>query len=693
VHFVAVKVENRRTIAFIGHNGSGKSTIIEAMLKLAGKISEMGTTMNYDPLEKEKNTTLSVGFGTFEKDGYEFIAMDTPGFGDFLSEVISALFAAENVVSVINATSGIEVQTERTWKQAETLDKPLMIFINQMDKERADFNQNLEDLKAKFDKNIVPVYLPIGKEDQFKGIVDLLNNCAYLYATDGSGKSEKATIPEDMKDQIEELRMALVEDIVETDDDLMEKYLGGEEIDGPTLAKAMKNAYAQGQLVPVCCGSATKNIGIDLFEELIKSIGTSPLQRKPMATKMADGENDFELVMEEDAPFVGYIFKAAVDPFIGKQSFVKVLAGEISNGNAIVNVNKGSNEKASHIYHVTGKDQEEVEKATVGDIVSIPKLKESEVGDTLCNPSRKLMVEQPVYPEPMLTKSVHPKSKGDIDKISNGLSKLSESDPTFTWEHDPETNDTVISGMGTSHLNVMIERLKKLFKVDIDVGQPKIPYKETIKGNSDVEYKHKKQSGGHGQYGHVKIRLSPLERGKGFEFAQTIFGGSVPNNYIPSVEKGVVESMKKGILASYPVVDIKVELYDGSYHDVDSSDMAFQIAARQAFKKGMQEAKPVLLEPVMDVEVHTPDENSGDVMGEITSRRGRPMGMEAGSKGFQVVKATVPYSEMLDFSNQLSSITSGKGFFTMQFAHYAEVPSNEQDKIIAERKRELEEQE
>jgi len=568
-----------------------------------------------------------------------------------------------------------------------------MIFINQMDKERADYNQILEDLKAKFDKNIVPVYLPIGKEDTFKGIVDLLNNCAYLYSDDASGKKEKTEIPEDLKEHVEELRMALVEDIVETDDELMEKYLGGEEIDGPALAKAMKNAYAEGQLVPVCCGSAVKNIGIDLFIDLFKAIGANPLQRKDVPTKMADGEKDFELPMEKDSPFVGFIFKAAVDPFIGKQSFVKVLSGEIKTGNPIVNVNKDSTEKASHIYHVTGKEQEEVDTATLGDIVSIPKLKESEVGDTLCNTSRKLMVVKPEYPEPMLTKSVHPKSKGDIDKISNGLSKLSESDPTFTWEHDAETNDTVISGMGTSHLNVMIDRLKKLFKVDVEVGQPKIPYKETVKGNSDVEYKHKKQSGGHGQYGHVKIRVFPLERGKGFEFAQSIFGGSVPTNYIPSVEKGVVEAMKKGILASYPVVDIKVELYDGSYHDVDSSDMAFQIAARQAFKKGMQDAKPVLLEPVMDVEVHTPEENSGDVMGEITSRRGRPMGMEAGSKGYQVVKATVPYAEMLDFSNQLSSITSGKGFFTMQFAHYAEVPSNEQDKIIAARKRELEEQE
>jgi len=690
---VGIQVENRRTLTFIGHNGSGKSTLIESMLKVAGKVKELGTTLNYDPMEKEKNTTLSIGLATFTKDDYEFLALDTPGFGDFISEVISGMFAAENVISVINASAGIEVQTERTWKEAEALKKPIMVFVNAMDKERANFDEVLDELNAKFDKHIVPVYLPIGQEESFEGIVDLLNNCAYKYAADGSGKKDKIDVPANLSDRVETIRSELIENIVETDEEMMEKYLEGEEFSGEELFKAMRKAYIDGELVPIACGSATQNIGIDLFIELLKATGANPLERKTDMTKMADGDADFELVPEKDAPFVGYIFKAAVDPFIGKQSFVKVLSGSVETGNAFVNVNKNSNEKASHIYHVTGKDQDEITESTLGDIISVPKLKESEVGDTLCNPSRRLLVVNPEYPEPMMTKSVHPKSKADIDKISNGLSRLAESDPTFNWEHDPETNDTVISGMGTTHLNVMVEKLKKLFKIDVEVGQPKIPYKETVKGNADVEYKHKKQSGGHGQYGHVKIRISPRERGTGFEFAETIFGGSVPNNYIPSVEKGVVESMKKGILGAYPVVDIKVELYDGSYHDVDSSDMAFQIASRQAFKKGMEQAKPVLLEPIMDVEVHTPDENSGDVIGEITSRRGRPMGMEAGSKGYQVVKATVPYSEMLDFSNQLSSITSGKGYFTMKFANYSEVPANEQEKIIATRKRELEEKE
>ena len=689
---LGIPVEKRRTVSFIGHNGSGKSSLVEAMLKVSGKIDKIGETLNYDPLEKEKGTTLSVGLGTFESDGYEFIAIDTPGFGDFISEVISGIFASENVVSVVNASAGIEVQTERTWRQAEEQNKPLMVFANHMDKERADFDALLSELNEQFDKNITPVYLPIGKEDSFEGIVDLLNNCAYKYSKDGSGKKEKTDIPAGMSERVEELRTALIEDIVETDEELMEKYLGGEEIDGPTLARAMKKAYKNGEIVPMLCGSAEKVIGADMLIELLTSTGTSPMERSAVETKMVEGEKEYSLEPEKDAPFVGYIFKAAVDPFIGKQSFVKILSGSISAGNAFVNANKGTNEKASHIYHVTGKEQEEVGTAELGDIISIPKLKESAVGDTLCNAGRKLMVDAMEYPEPMLSKSVHPKSKGDIDKISNGLSRLTESDPTFSWEHDAETNDTIISGLGSSHLNVMIEKLKKLFKVDVEVGKPKIAYRETIKSTADTEYKHKKQSGGHGQYGHVKIKLSPRNRGEGFHFEESIFGGAVPNNYIPSVEKGVVEAMKKGVLASYPVVDLQVELYDGSYHDVDSSDMAFQIAARQAFKKGMQSAKPVLLEPIMDVEVHVPEENAGDVMGEITSRRGRPMGMDQGAKGYQIVKAQVPYAEMLDFSNQLSSITSGKGFFTMKMSGYAEVPSNVQEKIIEERKKELEEE-
>ncbi len=688
---MSLNVNNLRTIALVGHNGSGKSTLAEAMLFSVGKIDKIGGILNYDPLETEKGTTLSTSAVTFKKNDSLVVALDTPGFGDFISDVTTAVFAAENVVSVVNAIAGVEVQTERTWRIAENMGKPMTVFINHMDKERASFDSSLENLKDVFEKHIVPIVLPIGEGESFSGLVDLLEMKAYSYSKDGKGIRKEIDIPADLKEKAENLRTSLIEDIVETDEELMEKYLGGEEIDEKTLSKAMKSAYVSGEIIPVVCGCATLNIGVEKLIDSIINSGASPLDRGPASTKLASGDSEFSLEPKEEEPFVGFIFKAAVDPFIGKQSFVKVLSGKIKGGDSFVNANKGSNEKASHIYYIVGKDQEEVEEATTGEIISVPKLKESSVGDTLCNASRKLIVDALEYPEPMLSKSVHPKSKADIDKISNGLSRLAESDPTFNWEHDAETNDTVISGLGSVHLDVMIERLKRLFKIDVEVGKPKIAYRETIRANAETEYKHKKQSGGHGQYGHVKIRVYPLGRGEGFVFEETIFGGSIPNNYIPSVEKGAREALKKGTLAGYPVVDFKLELYDGSYHDVDSSDMAFQIASRQAFKKAMEMAKPVLLEPVMEVDVFVPEENAGDVMGEISSKRGRPLGMEAGSKGYQVVKAKVPFAEMLDFSSKLSSITSGKGYFTMKFSEYSEVPSNIQEKIIEERKRELEE--
>ncbi len=684
-------VEKKRTVAFIGHNGSGKSTIIESLLLKAGKIEKMGTALNYDPLEVEKGTTLSSAVASFDWEDNFFTLVDTPGFGDFISEVTTGLFVCENVVSVVNAAAGVEVQTERTWRIAEEMHKPMMVFINHMDKERANFDLVFGELKEVFEKNLVPVTLPIGQGEKFEGIVDLLANQAYQYAKDPSGTPTKIPVPENMKATVEEKRTEFIEDIVQTDEDLMEKYLGGEEIDGPMLAKAMKAAYLQGELVPVVCGNASVGMGVELLASLLRDTGANPKEMNQPVAKLAEGDAEITVEPDENQPLVGFIFKAAVDPFIGKQSFIKIYAGSLKAGDAFVNVTRGSSEKASHLYYVIGKEQVETPEAGVGDIISVPKLKESAVGDTVSNPSRKLLVEGMNFPEPMLSKSVQPKSKGDIDKISNGLSRLSESDPTFNWEHDPETNETVISGLGSVHLDVMVERLKKLFKVDVEVGKPKIAYRETIRGNADTEYKHKKQTGGHGQYGHVKIKLAPKERGGGFEFVESIFGGSVPSNYIPSVEKGLRQAIKKGVLAGYPVVDLQVDLYDGSYHDVDSSDMAFQIAAIQAFKKGMDLATPVLLEPIMEVEVSVPDENAGDAMGEITSRRGRPLGMEPGSKGYQVVKAKVPFSEMLDFSNKLSSLTSGKGYFTMKFSEYSEVPGNIQEKIIAERKRELEE--
>jgi len=688
---LSLPMEKRKTVTLIGHNGSGKSVLAEAFLVKTGKAEKIGGIMNYDPLEIERGTSLSNAIATFEYGDTQLTVIDTPGFGDFISEVILGVFVGENVLSIVNAGAGVEVQTERTWRIAQEQKKPIMVFINQMDKERADFDQTLDDLKKTFDIKMLILTLPMGSGESFNGVIDVLTQKAYQYAADGSGKTAEIPIPDTMKARAKEVYEKTIEDIVETDEVLMEHYLGGEEIELDQLAAALKKAYCSGQVVPVLAGSATKNAGTDRLLDWLTRLCASVNEGHPITTTMVEGGAEVEVLPSENEPFVGLIFKAAVDPFIGKQSFIKLYAGKIATGDGFVNTTKGSYEKAARIYTIVGKEQKEISEAGAGDIVSIPKLKESSVGDSLSLAARKLLIPTIKFPEPMLSKSVKPISKQDIDKISNGLARLSESDPTFVWEHDTETSETVISGMGAVHLDVMIERLKRLFKVEVEVGKPKIAYRETVKDFADAEYKHKKQTGGHGQYGHVKIKMSPLPRGTGFEFIQTIFGGSVPYNYIPSVEKGVRSALKKGVLAGYPVVDVKVDLYDGSYHEVDSSDMAFQIAAIQAFKKAMSMAKPTLLEPIMEVEVSVPDENAGDAMGEITSRRGRPLGMETGAKGFQVVKAKAPFAEMLDFSNKLGSITSGKGHFTMKFSEYSEVPGNIQEKIVAERKREQEE--
>ncbi len=679
--------KDKRTVVLVGHNGSGKSALMVSALNLGG-FNVTKKDIDSDPIEAQRGASINSHVGTFKYEGKQITLIDTPGFSDFIGEVISAVFVSENVLSVVNATAGVEIQTERTWALANEMEKPIMVFVNQMDKERASFDDSIASLKERFEAKIVPVVYPIGQEASFKGIVDLLSGKAYIYE---NGKAKETDIPADLKDKVEEVKMSIMEDIVSLDDTLMEKYFAEEPISAEELWNALKKGFIERQIVPVFAGSAEKNIGVDFLLKAINTLGASPLEGKHYKAKL-ESDDEVEVVPSETDPLVGYTFKAVVDTFVGKLSFIKIISGNMKPGDAFNNVTRGTQEKAGHLYFAKGKETYEVEEVSCGDIVVLPKLKDSGVRDTITHRDRKLTIISPEYPEPMISKSVNPKSKSDIDKISNGLSRLADSDPTFAWEFDPETSETVISGIGGMHLDVMVERLKNIFGVDVEVGKPKIAYRETILGRAESEHKHKKQSGGHGQYGHVKILLEPAERGTGFEFVDKIVGGVIPRNFIPSVEKGIREAMKKGVLAAYPVVDVRVTLFDGSYHEVDSSDISFQIAAIQAFKKGMQQAKPVLLEPVMYVEVFTPDENAGDVMGDISSRRGRPMGMEPAGKGITVVKAEVPLAEMLDFQGRLSSITSGRGYFTMKFEKYDVVPPNIQEKIIAERKKYLEEQ-
>lgn len=680
-----VPAERIRTVVLIGHNGSGKSQILAHVLHKLGVIEKPDTKqIDYDPVEQEKGASFSTHVATIDWKENRFFFIDTPGFSDFLAEVINGIFVVENVVSVVNAVAGVEIQTERTWMLAEDFGKPILVFVNQMDKERANFGNVLAELKERFSRKIVPVVVPIGEAENFRGVADLIKGKAYVQ--DG-GKVQEVPIPDELKS----MRAEHLEDLVEEDEELMMRYLEGEEITPEELLKVLKEGYKKCKITPVFSGSALRGLGIDLLLDYLVDIGVPPLEAKPYRAVL-DGGEEITVSFSEEEPFCAYVFKSVVDQFVGRITYAKVIAGRLRSGDTILNANKDSQEKVGHVYLPVLRQQVEVEEVGVGDILVLPKLKEGAVGDTLTHRDRRLRIVRPSFPEPMLSRSVHPKSKSDIDKISNGLSRLSDSDPTFVWEYDAETGETVISGMGAMHLDVMVERLKKIFGVDVEVGRPKIAYRETITKKAIAEHKHKKQTGGHGQYGHVKIELEPLPRGQGYEFVDRIVGGVIPKNFIPSVDKGIREAMKRGVLAGYPVTDVRVILFDGSYHEVDSSDISFQIAAIQAFKKGMEAANPVLLEPIMEVEVFSPEENAGDVMGEISSRRGRPLGMEPAGRGFTKIKAEVPLAEMLDFSSKLSSLTSGRGYFTMRFQRYEIVPPHIQERIIQERKRELEEQ-
>ncbi|MBM7559861.1 elongation factor G [Marinitoga litoralis] len=689
-------IDKKRIVGLFGHHGCGKTTLMDAILNNYCGADRIGQRyLDSEEIEKEKGASFSNHVATVDYKDTRVYFFDTPGMADFLGDIDVAINAVDNVVLVINASAGVEVTTERIWKIARENKKPVFIFITQMDKEGVNFGELVTSIKETFEDGVkvVPLQVPIGEGPDFRGIVNLITHEAFEYEKDKSGKDKKLdVVPEEAKEYYEAYHQELIEDIVETNENLMEKYLeqGEEALNPENVFNALHLAFEEDEIVPILIGSAEMNIGIDRFFEALRLVGMHPDEREFVGE--LEGK-EYVISPKEEEPFVGLVVKNAVDPFVGKLTYIRVLAGKIKPGDSFVEVQEDSNEKVAHIYIPRYNDREEVNEAGVGDIIVVPKLKKSKINDTVAHPSRLIKVKYPEFPEPMISKSVKTASKNEIDKVNNALSKLQESDPTFSWEFDPETGETIISGLGTTHLEIMIERLKKTFKVNVEVGKPKIAYRETIRRKVVAEYKHKKQTGGHGQYGHVKIELEPLPRGEGYEFVDKIVGGVIPRNFIPSVDKGIKEAMKKGVVAEYPVVDIKVTLFDGSYHDVDSSDIAFQIAARQAFKDGMKNANPVILEPVMKVEVYTPTEYTGDVMGEISAKRGRPMGMQSVGRGMDKIEAEVPLAEMLDFSPRLSSITSGKGYFTMKFSTYQEVTPDIQQKIIQEREREKSEQE
>lgn len=672
-----------RNIALLGHGGCGKTTLTEAALYTAkiinriGKVEDGNTISDFDKEEIARKISINTSVIPLEWEGHKINFIDTPGYFDFVGEVQSAIKVAGGLIILVDATSGIEVGTEKAWDYAEDKKKPTFIFINKMDRENADFEKVLTQLREKFGKKIAPFQIPLGEKENFIGNINVVKMVAREY--DGKNCVEKP-IPEDKMSQVMEIREMLMESVAESDEALLEKYFNGEEFTQEEIQEGLRKGILSGEIVPVLCGATLKNIGIHSLLNMINDYSPSPADMPPKQGKHPHKDTVVERTLEPNQPFSAQVFKTIVDPYIGKISIFKVISGALKPDMEVLNANKDEKEKISNIFLLRGKNQIEINEVKAGDIAAVAKLQYTNTGDTLCSVSDPIIYSGIEFTSPQLYLAVEPKARGDEEKISSGLQRLAEEDPSFSFERNVETKQTLIRGQGELHIKVITSKLKNKFGVDVQLSDPIVPYRETIKGKSDVQGKHKKQSGGHGQYGDVKIRFEPST--EEFEFAEEIFGGSVPKAYIPAVEKGLRESLECGVLAGYPVVNFKATLYDGSYHDVDSSEMAFKIAASIAFKKGMEAAKPVLLEPVVKVEVLVPEEYMGDIMGDLNKRRGRILGMEPQPKGMQLVVAEVPQAEMFKYAIDLRSMTQARGSFTMEFVRYEEVPQAIADKVV-----------
>jgi elongation factor G len=679
------KTDKIRNIGLVAHGGAGKTSLAEALLFNAkaidrlGKVDEGTSTMDFDQEEIKRNISISAAVAPCEWKDCKINIVDTPGYFDFAGEVKGALRAVDTAVVLACAVSNVEVGTEKVWQYAEEAGLPKVLFINKMDRENANFYKVLDTAREIFGNNVVPVQLPIGSQDSFKGIVDLVEMKAY---TPNEGE-----IPADLLDEAMSYREMLVDAVAEEDDELMMKYLEGEELTNEEVALCLKKALASGKVCPVLCGSSLKNIGITALMDFIVEYLPSPANIEEYKGKLPKADQETTRKPSAGEPFSALVFKTLADPYVGKLTLFRVISGTLKSDSQVYNANKDVTERLGQIFLLKGKNQIPVPEVQAGDIAAVAKLQETATGDTLCDKDNPIVYPAIDFPRPSISMAVEPKAKGDEEKISGGLARLTEEDPTFEVHKDNVTKQTLISGLGEIHLEVITSKLQKKFGVEVNLTTPKIPYKETIRSTVKVEGKHKKQSGGRGQYGHVWLELSPLEPGQGFQFEEKIFGGAVPRQYIPAVEKGIREALEEGVLAGYPVVDVKAVLYDGSFHPVDSSEMAFKIASSMAFKKGAAQAKPVLLEPIMNVEVTVPDEYMGDIIGDLNKKRGRILGMEP-QGNMQVVKAQVPQAEMFKYATDLRSMTQGRGSFTAEFSHYEEVPAQISEAIIEEAKKE-----
>ena len=678
-------LEKTRNIGIMAHIDAGKTTTTERILFYAGRTHKIGEThdgasqMDWMEQEKERGITITSAATTCQWNGYRINIIDTPGHVDFTVEVERSLRVLDGSVAVFCARSGVEPQSENVWRQAETYGVPRIAFVNKMDRQGADFLNVVEMMKDRLKANAVAIQLPIGSEENFTGIIDLLTMKANIYKNDEGTEIEVVDIPADMVDQANEYREVMIEAVAETDEDLMMKYLEGEEITIDELKVAIRKATIACEMNPVLCGTAYKNKGVQLLLDAVIDYLPAPTDIESIKGILPDGEESERHASDEE-PFSALAFKIMTDPFVGKLAFFRVYSGKLESGSYVLNATKNKRERIGRILQMHANTREEITEVYAGDIAAAVGLKDTTTGDSLCDPNEPIILESMEFPEPVIFVAIEPASKAAQEKMGVALQKLAEEDPTFTVRTDAETGQTIIGGMGELHLEIIVDRLLREFKVEATVGAPQVAYRETITVPVDVEYKYSKQSGGRGQYGHVKIRVNPLEPGEGYKFENKTVGGSVPKEYIGPVDQGIQGAMQSGIVAGYPVVDVAVELYDGSYHEVDSSEMAFKMAASMAFKDAMKKGNAVLLEPIFAVEVVTPDDYMGDVMGDLNSRRGMIQGMEE-RNGAQVVRAHVPLSEMFGYSTDLRSTTQGRATYTMIFDHYAQVPGSVAKKI------------
>jgi len=681
--------ERIRNVAVVGHGSTGKTSLVEAMLFVAkavdrlGKVDDGTTTTDFDPEEQRRKHTINAAIAPLEWKDHKINLIDAPGYPDFVGEVVGALQVVEGALVVVDALAGVQVQTEVAWAQADRRGVSRLVVISRLDRENANFNQTLNALRSRFGTRVAPIQIPIGSEGSFSGVVDLLEMKAYTFK---GAELVAGDIPADLQEPARSAREKLAEAAAETDDALVEKYLETGELSPEELAQGLHSGVKSGTLIPVVCGAATKLIGVSRVLDAIVSLLPAPSERPDLSAVDARTKQSTPLKQSPDAPLTALVFKTVADPYVGKLSYFRVYAGSLRSDSQPVNVSKQKPERIGQVYFVRGKQQEPTAAVGAGDLGAVAKLAETATGDTLAAKEAPFVLPPIEFPKPAISLAVGPKSKGDEDKLGTALHRLAEEDPTIHVSRNADVKQTVISGMGESHLEIVADRLRRKFGVEVVLTSPRVPYRETIRTKAKAQGRYVKQTGGRGQYGVCFVEVEPLPRGTGFEFVDKIFGAAIPNQFIPSVEKGVRKAIEEGVLAGYPVVDVRAILFDGKYHDVDSSDIAFQIAGSMAFKDAATAAGVVLLEPIMDLAVHVPDDLMGDIIGDLNGKRGRILGMEPQGNGRTIVRAQVPQAEILRYSNDLRSMTGGRGSFEATFSHYEEVPPHVTERVVNEAK-------